>query len=54
MTSVVEFWGRVEQGLDFSKKIGKRKMIFWFDFHRCSHGTMEPVTNSQGKITQNR
>ena len=28
-----------QQGLDFSKKISKRKIIFWFDFHRCSHGS---------------
>ena len=28
-----------QQGLDFSKKISKTKMIFWFDFHRCSHGS---------------
>ena len=27
-----------QQGLDFSKKIIKMKIIFWFDFHRCSHG----------------
>ena len=27
-----------QQGLDFSKKISKRKIFFWFDFHRCSHG----------------
>ena len=27
-----------QKGLDFSKKISKRKIIFWFDFHRCSHG----------------
>jgi hypothetical protein len=28
-----------QQGLHFSKKISKRKIIFWFDFHRCSHGS---------------
>ena len=28
-----------QQGLDFSKQISKRKTIFWFDFHRCSHGS---------------
>ena len=28
-----------QQGLDFSKTISKRKIIFWFDFHRCSHGS---------------
>ena len=27
-----------QQGLDFSKKISKRKLISWFDFQRCSHG----------------
>ena len=27
-----------QQGVDFSKKISKIRMIFWFDFHRCSHG----------------
>ena len=27
-----------QQGVDFSKKISKIKIIFWFDFHRCSHG----------------
>ena len=27
-----------QQVLNFSKKISKRKIIFWFDFHRCSHG----------------
>ena len=27
-----------QQGLDFSKKISKRKIFFWFDFHRCSQG----------------
>ena len=32
-------WAYVsQQGVDFSKKISKIKMIFWFDFHRCSHG----------------
>ena len=24
-----------QQGVDFSKKISKIKIIFWFDFHRC-------------------
>ena len=28
-----------QQGLNFSKKISKRKIFFWFDFHRCSHGS---------------
>ena len=27
-----------QQGVDFSKKISKIKIFFWFDFHRCSHG----------------
>ena len=27
-----------QQGVDFSKRIIKIKIIFWFDFHRCSHG----------------
>ena len=27
-----------QQGIDFSKKISKIKIIFWFDFHKCSHG----------------
>ena len=27
-----------QQGVDFSKKISKIGIIFWFDFHRCSHG----------------
>ena len=27
-----------QQGVDFSKKISKITIIFWFDFHRCSHG----------------
>ena len=27
-----------QQRVDFSKKISKIKIIFWFDFHRCSHG----------------
>ena len=27
-----------QQTVDFSKKISKVKMNFWFDFHRCSHG----------------
>ena len=27
-----------QQGVDFSKKISKIKIIFWFDFHRWSHG----------------
>ena len=27
-----------QQGVDFSKKISKIRIIFWFDFHRCSHG----------------
>ena len=35
VTSVVEL---SQQGLDFSKKISKSKIIFWFDIHRCSHG----------------
>ena len=26
-----------QQGVDFSKKISKIRIIFWFDFHRCSH-----------------
>ena len=26
-----------QQGVDFSKKISKITIIFWFDFHRCSH-----------------
>ena len=26
-----------QQGVDFSKKISKMKIFFWFDFHRCSH-----------------
>ena len=36
-----QWWSWVDvsqQGVDFSKKISKIKMIFWFDFHRCSHG----------------
>ena len=32
------FEGVSQQGLDFSKKISKRKTFFWFDFHRSSHG----------------
>ena len=28
-----------QQGFDFSKQISKRKIIFWFDFHRCSQGS---------------
>ena len=32
------FAGVSQQGVDFSKKISKRKIFFWFDFHRCSHG----------------
>ena len=39
VTSVVEFCGRESQGLDFCKKISERKIIFWFDFHRWSHGS---------------
>ena len=32
-------WADVsQQGVDFSKKISKIKLIFWFHFHRCSHG----------------
>ena len=32
----------IQQGLDFSKKkISKRKISFWFDFHRCSHGSLK-------------
>ena len=32
-------WADVsQQGVDFSKKISKIRIIFWFDFHRCSHG----------------
>ena len=27
-----------QQGLDISKQISKRKIIFWYDFPRCSHG----------------
>ena len=27
-----------QQGVDFSKKISKIEIFFWFDFHRCSHG----------------
>ena len=36
MTSVAEL--RRRESTDFSKKISKIKMIFWFDFPRCSHG----------------
>ena len=36
VTSVVEFCS--QQGVDFSKKISKTRISFWFDFHRCSHG----------------
>jgi hypothetical protein len=28
-----------QQGLYFSKQISKTKIISWFDFHRCSHGS---------------
>ena len=28
-----------QQGVDFSKKISKIRIIFWFDFHRCSQGS---------------
>jgi hypothetical protein len=35
----VDFADVSQQGLDFSKKISRRKIIFWFDFHRCSHGS---------------
>ena len=32
-------WADVSQkGVDFNKKFSKIKVIFWFDFHRCSHG----------------
>ena len=27
-----------QQRVDFSKKISKIKIIYWFHFHRCSHG----------------
>ena len=27
-----------QQGVGLSKKISKMKIIFWFDFQRCSHG----------------
>ena len=27
-----------QQGVDFSKNIGKIQTTFWFDFHRCSLG----------------
>ena len=27
-----------QQGLHLSKKISKIRIIFWFDFHRCSQG----------------
>ena len=27
-----------QQGVDYSKKISKMKILFWFDFQRCSHG----------------
>ena len=36
-----QWWSFVDvsqQGVEFSKKISKMKIIFWFDFHRCSHG----------------
>jgi len=28
-----------QQGLDFSKKISKTNILFWFAFHRCWHGS---------------
>ena len=36
-----QWWSWVyvsQQWVDFSKKISKKRMIFCFDFHRCSHG----------------
>ena len=27
-----------QKGVDISNKISKIRIIFWFDFHRCSHG----------------
>ena len=27
-----------QQRIDFSKKISKMQIFFWFDFHKCSHG----------------
>ena len=35
---MVSFADVSQQRVDFSKKIIKIKIIFWFDFHRCSHG----------------
>ena len=34
-----------QQGVDFSKKISKIKIIFWSDFHRCSHGPFFDIEN---------
>ena len=30
-----------KQGVDLSEKISNIKTIFWFDFHRCSHGPLK-------------
>ena len=39
-----QWWSFVDgsqQGLDFNKKISKMKIIFWFDFHRRSQGSLK-------------
>jgi len=44
-----------QQGLDFSKKISKRKIIFWFDFHRCSHGSSKvPKSDFQSQFSKSK
>ena len=41
-----------QQGVDFSKRIIKIKIIFWFDFHRCSHGPSKIGHHLENKVVQ--
>ena len=41
-----------QQGVDFSKTIIKIKMIFWFEFHRHSHGRQKLGTILENKVIQ--
>ena len=39
-----------QQGVDFSKKISKIKIFFWFDFHRCLHGPSKIRRHFKGQL----
>ena len=41
-----------QQGVDFSKKITKTKIISWFDFHRCSQWPSKIGHHLENKVIQ--